>query len=49
MTEQPKSFYDNVWGVISSKVGNNTDDWEDGWNAAMQYIKTTAKELEGTK
>jgi hypothetical protein len=25
MTEQPKSFYDNVWDVISSKVGNNTD------------------------
>ena len=25
MTEQPKSFYDNVWDIISSKVGNNTD------------------------
>jgi hypothetical protein len=25
MTEHPKSFYDNVWDVISSKVGNNTD------------------------
>lgn len=25
MTEQTKSFYDNVWDVISSKVGNNTD------------------------
>ena len=25
MTEQPKSFCDNVWDVISSKVGNNTD------------------------
>ena len=25
MTEKPKSFYDNVWDVISSKVGNNTD------------------------
>ena len=25
MTEQQKSFYDNVWDIISSKVGNNTD------------------------
>jgi hypothetical protein len=25
MIEQPKSFYDNVWDIISSKVGNNTD------------------------
>ncbi len=25
MTEQPKSFYDNVWEVVSSNVGNNTD------------------------
>jgi hypothetical protein len=25
MTEQPKSFYDDVWDIISSKVGNNTD------------------------
>ncbi len=29
--------------------GTTPDDWENGWNAAMQYIKTTAKELEETK
>lgn len=25
LTEETKSFYDNVWDIISSKVGNNTD------------------------
>lgn len=25
MNNESKSFYDNVWEVISSKVGNNTD------------------------
>lgn len=25
MTDNPKSFYNSVWEVISSKVGNNTD------------------------
>lgn len=25
MTNNQKSFYDNLWEVVSSKVGNNTD------------------------
>ena len=36
-------------GMLPAELipGTTPDDWEDGWNAAMQYIKTTAKELEG--
>jgi hypothetical protein len=35
-------------GMLSAEhiQGTNPDDWENGWNAAMQYIKTVAKELE---
>ena len=38
-------------GMLSAEhiQGTTPDDWENGWNAAMQYIKTTAKELEETK
>lgn len=38
-------------GMLPAELiqGTTPDDWEDGWNAAMQYIKTTANELEGTK
>ena len=37
-------------GMLSAEHIERTtpDDWENGWNAAMQYIKTTAKELEET-
>ena len=35
-------------GILSAEhiQGTTPDDWENGWNAAMQYIKTTAKQLE---
>jgi hypothetical protein len=35
-------------GILSAEhiQGTTPDDWENGWNAAMQYIKTVAKELE---
>jgi hypothetical protein len=35
-------------GMLSAEhiQGTTPDDWENGWNAAMQYIKTVAKELE---
>jgi len=38
-------------GMLSAEHirGTTPDDWENGWNAAMQYIKTVAKELEETK
>jgi hypothetical protein len=38
-------------GMLSAEhiQGTTPDDWENGWNAAMQYIKTVAKELEETK
>ena len=38
-------------GILSAEhiQGTTPDDWENGWNAAMQYIKTVAKELEETK
>ena len=38
-------------GILSAEhiQGTTPDDWENGWNAAMQYIKTIAKELEETK
>ena len=38
-------------GMLSAEhiQGTTSDDWENGWNAAMQYIKTVAKELEETK
>ena len=35
-------------GILSAEhiQGTTPDDWENGWNAAMQYIKTVANELE---
>ena len=35
-------------GMLSAEhiQGTTPDDWENGWNAAMQYIKTVANELE---
>jgi hypothetical protein len=37
-------------GILSAEhIQGTPDDWENGWNAAMQYIKTIAKELEETK
>ena len=37
-------------GMLSAEhIQGTLDDWENGWNAAMQYIKTIAKELEETK
>ena len=35
-------------GILSAEhiQGTTPEDWENGWNAAMQYIKTTAKQLE---
>ena len=35
-------------GMLSAEhiQGTTPDDWENGWNAAMQYIKTVAKQLE---